>query len=199
MKRFFIFLLAQLLTIPTAFATPVYMMPDEWAGIVEYEDWPGFIDEYFLSELFINDYDMLMFAQELNISNGEREKWGERYMFGRLESARSMDRRWMELSADDIYYISLELQRLLIGPWLEPGHTEYKIIQAGSRKYNALIGNKWERISNEDLTILMITHYTDRYGSMRRAYLGIVDTGIVGEVLPDLYRYDIYLLRRVNP
>ena len=52
-----------------------------------------------------------------------------------------------------------------------------------------------ENHPTENSALIKITHKTDRYGNTRYAWLLIVETGEIGQVLPDLMRYDIYLVK----
>lgn len=110
------------------------------------------------------------FASELNISNGERNKNGERLMFGRLVSSESINQYWQSIDIDVIYE---ETMRLLFGPWGPKGSTESKIISLSgySRALNTSNG-AWEKnnTTSNDYGIRVI-HRTDYFGSLRFATL----------------------------
>lgn len=198
MKKLIIVLAQLLLFSNIASATSIFATEDEWASIVEWEDWSGLIDEYFLRELFNDDAALLYFAQELNISNGFREKWGERYMFGRLESINSL-REPHTYSQDMIEYIGLEVRRLLFGPWLPPGSTSFARATPKEGRYRALTATgEWVSLRAKDIALLLkVTHKTDHYANTRYAYLAIVHLG-TNESMLGLEEYRVYLVRQPN-
>ena len=199
MKRIFVFLLALTFMFVPIFqqSLSIFLTPDEWQSFIEYDDWAGLFDEYIFPELFSDDQALVLFSAELNISNGEREKWGERYMFGKLESQESVRDRWQEYSDYELDAMALEVHRLLLGPWIGPGSTEFARATLKFSPYRALISDgRWQKITpTENSALIKIIHKTDRYGSTRNAWLLIVETGEMGQVLPDLMRYDIYLVK----
>ena len=196
MKKLMLFLVCAMMCVApfTSLATSVYMAPDEWASTKETEAWPGFIEEHFLPSLALDNLELITFAAELNISNGEVETWGERYMFGRLVTASSV-RETYQKSVDNIDAIELEIKRLLLGPWIGPGLTEYREIRPEVATYKVLVSGEWVNMKSEGMTIILIMHTTDRYGGTRRARLAIVNTGVIGSVCPDLVQYQVYLVR----
>lgn len=197
MKKLILFLVCAIMCIApfASLATSVYMTPNEWASIKESEAWPGFIEEHFLPNLALNDLELITFAQELNISNGFREQWGERYMFGKLVTANSARETYQKF-VDNIDAIEFEIKRLLLGPWIGPGLTEYREIRPEVATYKVLINGEWVNMKSEGMTIILVMHTTDKYGGNRRARLAIVDTGIVGSVCSDLVQYQVYLVRK---
>lgn len=116
-------------------------------------------------------------------------------MFGKLESAYNLRQTPRAFSEEEIAYIQQEVSRLLLGPWLSPGKTVFKELKSKPSKMFALIDGEWKKISTRNMTIIHIIHKTDVYGSTRVSYLGVIDTGIMGEILPDLARYDVFLVR----
>lgn len=193
MKKLLLLLMVFLLVMSTARATSIYLTNEELRGIIEVGDWAGFLDDYFLPELIYNQEDMLYFASELNISNGERERWGERYMFGKLVSAPYM-RDHMNDYVGDAPAIAEEVYRLLLGPWLDKGGTSFSIYNK-NYKWNGLIDGEWTRI-NHPMTIIRIEHTTDRYGEKRYAYLGLWESDDV--YCAGLTGYELVLVRKAQ-
>lgn len=130
-------------------------------------------NEYFLPSLNDNLTGLLLFGAELNISNGRPEQYyGERHMFGKLESAESII-HYIETGENYIFenvdVVYEEIQRLLFGPWAKEGNTIMKVIRPFRGKTLSLITGNW--IKNVSDWAIEINHYTEYFGNLRRRYL----------------------------
>ena len=130
-------------------------------------------NEYFLPSLNDNLTGLLLFGAELNVSNGRVEQfYGERHMFGRLESAESIihyietGENYISLNVDVVYE---EVQRLLFGPWAKEGNTIMEVVRPIRGKTLSLITGKWRK--NVSNWAIRIDHYTEYFGNLRRRYL----------------------------
>lgn len=116
-------------------------------------------------------------------------------MFERLESAGSL-REPHTYSAYEIEHISLEVHRLLFGPWLPPGSTSFARANPKNGRYRALTAEgEWVSLHKKDIVLLLkINHTTDLYGSTRQAYLAFESLGVNEEVL-GLEEFRVWLVR----
>ena len=116
-------------------------------------------------------------------------------MFGRLESVGSL-REPHTYSAYEMGYISLEVHRLLFGPWLPPGSTSFARANPKNGRYRALTAEgEWVSLDKKDIVLLLkINHTTDLYGSTRQAYLAFESLGVNEEVL-GLEEFRVWLIR----
>lgn len=128
---------------------------------------------YFLPSLNDNLNGLLLFGAELNVSNGRIEQfYGERHMFGRLESAESIidyietGENYIFQNVDVIYE---EVQRLLFGPWAKEGNTIMEVVRPIRGKTLSLITGNWTK--NVSNWAIRIDHYTEYFGNLRRRYL----------------------------
>lgn len=132
------------------------------------------IDYELLPYLQDNPQALMLFASELNISNGNpyTRDYGERGMFDKLESAESIFNRWDEYDAETVY---TEVYRLLFGPFKNDGCTEYSYAKVGKGKVLDYATGKW--IKTEGGTAIRIRHTTEYYGKIRYRYLLLNDSG----------------------
>ena len=108
-----------------------------------------------------NPQALLLFAAEMNISNGPastRDK-GERYMFGKLVTAEwvmgNLDS--LEADRDKIY---AEVERLLLGPWVNGGRTAFEFAERKDARALSYETGKWGKRQARAETI-RIAHTTE--------------------------------------
>ena len=148
-----------------------------------------------LTEYFKNDPVACMyFASELNLSNGSLKdtrhiNLGERLMFGQLVNNKTV-RDW----DGDIDAVADEVLRILFGPWYSANaYTIGVKSRLNCAKQLNLGTGEWVRAQPQDIAI-RITHYTDYYGSLRLATIGLT---IDRSVLYDgQYKCDLTILRK---
>lgn len=116
------------------------------------------------------DHQSIVFASELNISNGNpyTRDFGERGMFGKLvhsfHAVQDMD-TYIE-HAEAIY---AEALRLLLGPWESGGDTEMSFCNVGKGMLLDLDSGKWVR-SNGGFAI-KVRHTTEYMNKVRYAFI----------------------------
>lgn len=132
----------------------------------------GFIHHKLLPFLRENEQATLLFGAELNISNGDpfTRDYGERGMFGRLESAHNIMK-----DLDDVFImyetVEQEVERLLLGPWTNNGSTRFEYVTRYNVKCLDYETGKWiKRKKVECVRIIHITEYTNQ---QRSAYISI--------------------------
>jgi len=114
------------------------------------------------------DSEIVIFASELNISNGRQEHGnGERGIFGKLVHAGTVlsmpDRLRFAESA------RAEVTRLLLGPWTVPGNTELKLVRRNGLALDLNTG-KWKPYSGQAIAARHVTEYC---GGLRVSLLAI--------------------------
>ncbi|MFA5382200.1 MAG: hypothetical protein WC356_03470 [Candidatus Micrarchaeia archaeon] len=114
------------------------------------------------------DSEIVIFASELNISNGRQEHGnGERGIFGKLVHAGTVlsmpDRLRFAESA------RAEVTRLLLGPWTVPGNTELKLVRRNGLALDLNTG-KWKPYSGQAIAARHVTEY---FGGLRVSLLAI--------------------------
>lgn len=114
------------------------------------------------------DSEIVVFAAELNISNGRQEHGnGERGIFGRLVHANTIiampDKLRFAESA------RAEVTRLLLGPWVAPGNTELKLVRRNGLALDLQTG-KWHPYSGQ---AIVARHVTEYFGGLRVSLLAI--------------------------
>jgi len=114
------------------------------------------------------DSEIVIFASELNISNGRQEHQnGERGIFGKLVHAGTVlampDRLRFAESA------RAEVTRLLLGPWTVPGNTELKLVRRNGLALDLNTG-KWKPYSGQAIAARHVTEY---FGGLRVSLLAI--------------------------
>lgn len=130
--------------------------------------------EYFFPSLKDNLTGLLLFGAELNLSNGRAEQYyGERHMFGKLESADSIIHR-IEIGDNYIFenvdVVYEEVDRLFFGPWAEKGNTTTEVVRPIRRgKTLSLITGNW--IGYKGDWAIRIDHTTEYFGNTRIRYL----------------------------
>ena len=92
--------------------------------------------------------------------------------------------------------MALEVHRLLLGPWIGPGSTEFARTTLKFSPYRALTAEgEWVSLNKKDIVLLLkITHATDRYGNIRHAYLAFESLGVNEDVL-GLEEFRVWLVR----
>lgn len=183
MKKIIIFFLCMAFTLPVLAAPGVHLYDlseNDLYLLMEDKDWVTLMDQYFLPSLINSDY-LYPFAAELNISNGERNKVGERYMFGKLVSIESV------YGANHMPdRIVSEVPRLLTGPWLPKGGTTFSLAKPNYAPARYLAVDGWHKNNLPYYAGFYVTirHTTDTYGSVRYAHLLFwIDEGEVYSVL----------------
>lgn len=183
MRRIFVFILAALLLLSIT-SLSESKDRDGWflmkASKIEEMFWSDnpllYIKEETKEFLLNHPVDANYFASELNISNGEREKNGERLMFGRLVTSTSINQYWYDIDIDLVYE---ETIRLLFGPWGEKGITKSQSIFLAPYTMQLITADgTWKKYkpTSSDYGI-RILHKTDYFGSLRMAVLKLsVDT-----------------------
>lgn len=114
------------------------------------------------------DSEIVIFAAELNISNGRQEHGnGERGIFGKLVHAGTIlampDRLRFAESA------RAEVTRLLLGPWVAPGATTFKLVRRNGLALDLYTG-KWRPYSGQ---AIVARHVTEFFGGLRVSLLAI--------------------------
>ena len=116
------------------------------------------------------DHQSIVFASELNISNGNpyTRDFGERGMFGKLvhsfHAVQDMD-AYIE-HAEAIY---AEALRLLLGPWKNGGNTELSFYKVNGGKQLDLDTGKWVKSKGGDA--IRLRHTSEYMGKIRYAYI----------------------------
>lgn len=114
------------------------------------------------------DSEIVVFAAELNISNGRQEHHiGERGIFGKLVHAGTVLQMPDKLRFAET--ARAEVTRLLFGPWVAPGKTEFKLVQRNGLALDLHTG-KWHPYSGQ---AVVIRHTTEWFGGLRVALLAI--------------------------
>lgn len=114
------------------------------------------------------DSEVVIFASELNISNGRQEHGnGERGIFGKLVHAGTIlampDRlRFAETAR-------AEVSRLLLGPWTVPGNTVFKMVRRNGLALDLHTG-RWRPYSGQ---AIVARHVTEYFGGLRVSLLAI--------------------------
>lgn len=134
--------------------SPTFAITDEITDIIDYE---------LLPSLQENSRALYLFASELNISNGDpyTRDYGERGIFGRLESAESVLKR-TDLDTDKVYK---ETVRLLFGPFDKDGNTTFTFKRVGRGQVLDYDTGKW--LSTDGGLAIRIEHTTEYYGKTR--------------------------------
>jgi len=114
------------------------------------------------------DSEIVVFASELNISNGRQEHQnGERGIFGRLVHAGTV------LAMPDRLRFAegarAEVTRLLLGPWTAPGNTVFKLVRRNGLALDLHTG-KWKPYSGQ---AIVARHVTEYFGGLRVSLLAI--------------------------
>ena len=114
------------------------------------------------------DSEVVIFAAELNISNGRQEHGnGERGIFGKLVHAGTViampDRLRFAEGA------RAEVTRLLLGPWTAPGATTLKLVMRNGLALDLHTG-KWRPYSGQ---AIVARHTTEYFGGLRVSLLAI--------------------------
>ena len=132
------------------------------------------VDYELLPFLQDNPDALMLFAAELDISNGDpySRDYGERGMFGRLESAESIRYRTDEFDAEKIY---VEVYRLRFGPWRTGGSTEFLLKSVGKGKILSYETGKWS--DTKGGMAIRIKHVTEYYNKVRYRYLLLGEFG----------------------
>lgn len=129
------------------------------------------VEENFIPFLYENPEKALVFAAELNISNGNpaARDFGERYMFGRLVNSSYIYENLEELLNIDEERIIDETVRLLVGPWYNNGNTNFSLVTLADRKIFNFETQKWNKIKK--ISAIKISHTTEYAGRKRIAYI----------------------------
>jgi hypothetical protein len=159
-------LLALALTGANAFTLPPSVMEEA----LKTSDFEAVIANYFMPSL--SPREAVVFCAELNISNGRPNlEFGERYMFGRLESAGSAAR--MEYPEILSERAADEALRLLFGPWVKPGKTEMKLLRRTGLALDLKTG-EWRPYSGP---VIFVRHITEHFGGLRTRFLALAYDG----------------------
>lgn len=124
-----------------------------------------------------NKQAVVLIAAELNISNGSpyTRAFGERFMFGKLESAYSIMRdvaKWI-LETGRIFR---EVKRLLFGAWENGGSTTFEYRVVGKGLLLDLDTGEWE--STKGGMAIRVRHVTEYYNKIRYAYFMPTESGL---------------------
>lgn len=139
--------------------------------LLEQKDAATIVRAYLLPELQEDRFATLIFAGELNISNGDPyvRNFGERGIFGKLVTGETARQQFAlyEKARD-------EVSRLLFGPWIRKGMTEFSFSAsyAATRALDLWTG-KMEKSKVKWDYIIRIRHATEYYGKIRYAFLGL--------------------------
>lgn len=144
---------------------------------IEADNPRGFLQEVVLPHFEEDEQALLLFCAELNISNGnaQERKNGERYMFGRLlHSDHILDDydHWATYSEQAWE----ETKRLLLGPWVREGTTNFSF---GYRTNVDILNyqtGKWEK--RDYVRVLHIEHITEQGANRRTANLSLEEDSL---------------------
>lgn len=112
----------------------------------------------------------IVFASELNLSNGDpySRAYGERYMFGRLESGERVTAQ-MDVWLPEAKRITAEVKRLLLGPWKNNGRSECEPVRVGPGYALDLSSGTWRKTDGG--MAIRIRHITEYYNRTRFAFI----------------------------
>jgi len=116
---------------------------------------------------------LYLFAAEMNLSNGTREGFGERFMFGKLVTAEWVMANLDALEADH-GKIYAEVERLLFGPWENGGGTVFAFAERKNVCALSYETGRWGK-PVERVRTIRITHTTEM-SNRRRAVHITLDT-----------------------
>lgn len=147
------------------------------------------VQQYLMPQLKENNKALMLFAAELNISNGDPAKrnFGERYMFGKLVSADTVVQAEEELQLNGVD-IASEVERLLLGPWHNNGSSKLIMVNVGEGKALNLETGKWEKTSGD--VAIRVEHTTEYYNKGRVAYIVQHGSYADGRPMVTLFRKD---------
>ena len=184
MKRFhFGLILLLIVSLCTASLAEIAIPASVMDAAISKNDAGSLIRDYLYPYLETNDTAALLYAAELNISNGNPHirdisegGWGERAMFGRLLTAGTVMRyvgARINLRMSNAYLADLvrtETFRLLFGPWKRDGATQFRFGYKVKGSVLDYATGKFIKNTRAIYTI-RITHTTEYSGATRYAYL----------------------------
>lgn len=174
MKRFILFVVMVLLL--TNLATP---LEGHCAVIIRQKTLEKALDEndpeyivrnYLFPYLEKNPRVALLFAAELNISNGapDTRDFGERGMFNKLVDATYVLEHYEELEPQAGKILG-EVKRLLLGPWKNEGSTTFNFSHRSDVRELCYETGRW--VDVDEAPIIRIEHYTEYTHQKRVAYV----------------------------
>lgn len=125
-----------------------------------------------------NTLRLLLFAAELNISNGppDTRDSGERGMFGRLVNAEYVAAHYSDFEPGE-ESILLEAHRLLFGPWQNDGKTTFSFVTKQDVRILDYETGEWAKA--KEVVCIRIAHTTEMSGMERVAYVALSTGQIV--------------------
>lgn len=157
-------------TLPTAGLATVQVEDTVIEEALEANDPEWLIRNYLIPYLEENPQAALLFAAEMNLSNGSPKSrdFGERGMFTKLVDARYVMDHYDELEPmkDDIL---AEAERLLVGPWKNGGRTTFSFTSRSNMRELCYETGQW----TEGVTtpIILVVHYTEYTNKKKVLYL----------------------------
>ena len=159
------------LALPLTGLCDVRIQKAEVEKALEENDPEALVRRYLIPYLERDPKMAMMFAAELNISNGapDSRNFGERGMFNMLVDAGYVLDNYQELEprAEEIFG---EAKRLLLGPWKNGGSTVFNFSNRDNTKQLNYLTGKWEKNDNR-LPIIRVEHYTEYTNKKRVAYI----------------------------
>lgn len=137
---------------------------------VDENDPESIVRNYLLPYLEKNPKIALLFAAELNISNGapDTRDFGERGMYGKLVDATYVLDHYEELEPQAGKILE-EVKRLLLGPWENKGSTSFNFSHRSNVRELCYETGKW--VTVDEAPIIRIEHYTEYTHQKRVAYV----------------------------
>lgn len=129
------------------------------------------IDSAFIPYLYNNPEHAMVFAAEINISNGNptSRDFGERYMFGKLVTYQYVYENMEELLLIDEERIIDEVVRLLVGDWYNNGSTTFSFKKLKGRKVFDFDKKSW--IKKKEVNAIKVEHITEYANKKRVSYV----------------------------
>lgn len=149
------------------------------ASVVELGDLSAddVINIYFIEYLYRNPEHAMVFAAELNISNGnpKARDFGERYMFGKLITYQYVYENMEELLLVDEERIIDETVRLLVGGWYNNGDTIFSFKKLKNRKVFDFDKREW--VKKKEIDAIKVKHITEYTNKKRTSYIAYSQCG----------------------
>lgn len=155
---------------PVAGHSTVHVAETEVEWALQEDDAEWLIRNYLLPYLEENPQAALLFAAEMNISNGnpKTRNFGERGMFTKLVDANYVMAHMDELEEkrEDILR---EVERLLVGPWENGGSTTFSFGFRTNMQELCYETGKW--VETRQTPTILVVHHTEYTNKRRVLYL----------------------------
>lgn len=135
------------------------------------------INIHFIEYLYNTPEHAMVFAAELNISNGnpKTRDFGERYMFGKLITYQYVYENMEELLLVDEERIIDETVRLLVGGWYNNGNTVFSFKKLKDRKVFDFSKREW--VKRKEIDAIKVEHTTEYSNKKRISYIAYRQCG----------------------